>query len=141
MRGGLSRDPPGPGGPRRSCGRWWFVSSTTGRRTSDVGRQSRQKRLDELAVLVVVEVLLDDLAGARDREVDGFAPQLGDRLVALDPDVAAGALEEVRLLAARLFEEVGPHLLRDGTPVSDELLGFVAGAVDGRLVLGQQLGG
>jgi hypothetical protein len=57
-----------------------------------LGRERGEEVLDELAVLRAVEVLLHDLAGAGDGEIDCLATELGDRLVALRRDVAAGAL-------------------------------------------------
>ena len=56
-------------------------------------------------------------------------------------DVAAGALEHVLLLLARLVEQVGAHLFGERAAVGDQLLCLVARGVDLRLVLGEQLRG
>src|SRR4029079_12528476 len=94
--------------------------------------------LDELPVLLRLEVLLDDLAGASEGEVDRFTPKLRDRLVLLCLDVSARAIEHVLLFLARLFDHVRSHLLRDSASFRDELLSVVASAFDLRLVLAQQ---
>src|SRR5918992_3087484 len=107
-----------------------------------VGRRDRrEERLDQPPVRAVVEVLLEDLARARDRQVDRLAPQLGDRAVALRLDLATRALEHLLLLAPRLLEQVGPHLLGRLAPFGNEALRLGPRVLDLTTMLLEQLRG
>src|SRR6185437_16305406 len=78
---------------------------------------------------------------AGERQIDGLAAKLADRAGLLRLDLAAGALQHVLLLATRLLEQVGAHLLRRRASLGDERLRFATRRVDPRLVFGQELGG
>src|SRR5687768_1648773 len=78
-------------------------SVPSGRR---LGRERRQERFHQLAVFVVVEVRLDHLARAGNRQFNGFLAKLSDRLVALAGDVLFSTLQQLLLLRARLLQEV-----------------------------------
>src|SRR5207237_1656684 len=73
---------PAPAGLRRSCRRSCSRASAVRR------GEGCEEGLDDLAVLLVVEILLDNLRGARDREIHRLAPQLRDCLVALGRKLA-----------------------------------------------------
>src|SRR5690349_7243304 len=77
------------GAPRRSSVRSWNRASAVAS-----GRDGREEALDELAVRLAVEVALEDLGRAGDREVDGLATQVRNRPLALVVDLDARALEE-----------------------------------------------
>src|SRR4029078_2702088 len=89
----------------------------------------------------LLAVLLDALARAGERQIDGFPAQLGDRAIALALDLSARAIEHVLLLLARVLQHVGAQLFADPSTAGEYLLRLAAGGFDLRLMLLQQLRG
>ena len=81
--------------PGRRPGRRWSVRHAV-RLPVPVGRRARRqlahRRLDQAAVVGLVQLLGQDLAGDRDGQVGGLGPDLHQRLVAGGADLALGAL-------------------------------------------------
>jgi hypothetical protein len=77
-----------------------------------------------------IERLTDDLLGRRDRQVGELAPQLRDRIVALELDLGAGSFEERVSLGLgrrpRFLMDPLRHLLR----LLDDCLPLASGCVE-----------
>ena len=97
-----------------------------------------EEALDELAIRLIVEVALEDLRRAGEREVHGLATQIGDRALPLVVDLGARALEQLVLLLLRLLEHLVPELLARGAALGDHALGVGARCLQRLLLLRQQ---
>src|SRR3954468_19204104 len=127
---------PARSAPRRNSSR----SSAHALRGHLVRADRAEVALDELAVLVGIEVLLDRLAGTEDRQLDRLATELRDRLLALLLDVAAGPVQQVGLVLLGLLDHVGANLVGRRAGVGHELLRLAARRVEILLLLGEQRG-
>src|SRR4051812_43144342 len=122
--------------PRRSCGR----SSTRSSAARLRYRYRRQEALDDLPVGLIVEVLLDDLAGAGDGEINCLTAHIGDGALLLLLDLAASALQHLLLLLVGLLHHLRAQLLTDLTALDDDLLRLVSRRFDLLLLLGERTG-
>ena len=86
----------------------------------------------------LIEVPLDHLAGAGDREIDCLAAKLRDRVRLLALDLLPGAHEHVGLLGVRLLHELGADALGGYACIGDELLRLAARRVERGTVFGEQ---
>ena len=93
-------------------------------RTALGGRERREELLYQFPVRLVVEILLDDLPGTEDREIDGFTPQIRDRAESLVVDLLARPLEHLLLLGMRLLEQLLAHSVARSARFANEALGI-----------------
>src|SRR5437879_6693616 len=101
--------------------------------------EARQVLQHQPAVGLVVEFLLDQLRGRRDRQVHGFLAQRQDRLLLLGVDLAARAIEQPLLLFAGLGEQRFALLGRHRFGLGEDLLRLGPGLLQAAPLLLQQL--